>query len=301
MKTIAVAGASGDQGQRVIQELCLLGVKVRALIRQPLSVDLEKQFKKLNVDIIEVDYQNNSSLKKACLEVGCMISTLSGNREVIMQSQVELLKACTEAKVKRFIPSAYSIDFKAVQIEKNRNLAVLREFDQVLATAEIRSTTILNGAFADMLTGQAPFILFAIKRVIYFSSADQKMDFTTRDNVATYTAHAALDETAPRVLRIAGDEVSARDLASMMTRIENKNYNLFKLGSTSGLSLVIKFIKNLMGSRGGKYPIWQGLQYMHNMFSGLGKFTKVDNDRYDGIQWTPIESVLRVHFDRQSN
>ena len=38
-----------------------------------------------------------------------------------------------------------------------------------------------NGAFADMLTGVAPIILFKRKRVLYWQNADQRMDFTARD------------------------------------------------------------------------------------------------------------------------
>ncbi|MEO5666464.1 MAG: NmrA family NAD(P)-binding protein [Bdellovibrionota bacterium] len=297
MKIIAVAGSSGEQGLKVVRELSRLGVKVRALIRNPLAADIAADFKKLNVEIIEVNFNNRDSLLKACSGVECMVSNLSGDRDVIMKVQVELLNACIAAGVKRFIPSAFAIDFNTVPVDKNRNLAILREFDHVLETAHIKSTTILTGAFADMLTGQAPFILFGLKKVIYFSNPDQKMDFTTRDNVAIYTAHAALDETTPRYLRISGDQVSARDLSAIMTKIEGKKFKLLKLGSISGLEIVIMVFKRMSGGNGGKYPIWQGFQYMHNMFAGLGKFTELDNHRYQGIQWTPLESILRSHFN----
>jgi uncharacterized protein YbjT (DUF2867 family) len=295
MKTTAVAGASGEQGIKVVRELSRLGANVRAFVRKPLATDVAAEFKKLGVEIVEIDFSNSDTLRKSCLGVECVVSTLSGNRDVIMEVQAELLKACVAAGVQRFIPSAFAIDFNLVPPDKNRNLAVLREFDQVLETTPIKSTTVLNGAFADMLTGQAPFILFGLKRVIYFSNPDQKMDFTTRENVAAYTARAALDEAAPRYLRIAGDQVSARDLAAIMTQIEGETFKLLKVGSTSGLDVVIRILKKIMSDKGGKYPIWQGFQYMHNMFAGLGKFQTLDNDRYSGLRWTSIESVLRAH------
>ncbi|WP_215228717.1 hypothetical protein [Erythrobacter sp. 3-20A1M] len=42
--------------------------------------------------------------------------------------------------------------------------------------------------------------------------ADQPMDFTAKDDTADYTANVALHDGAPRLLRIAGDVVSPRDL-----------------------------------------------------------------------------------------
>jgi hypothetical protein len=40
------------------------------------------------------------------------------------------------------------------------------------------------------------------------------------------------------------------------------------------------------------YPPWQGMQYMHNMFSGMAKLERLDNDRYPGIRWTKVRDVL---------
>ena len=114
MKTFAVAGASGVQGTKVVRELSRLGVHVRALVRRPLAVDLAAEYSQLNVEIIEVKFNNAALLTQACLGVECMISTLSGNRDVIMQVQLDLLNACIAAGVQRFIPSAYAIDFNAV-------------------------------------------------------------------------------------------------------------------------------------------------------------------------------------------
>ena len=70
-----------------------------------------------------------------------------------------------------------------------------------------------------MLTGQAPIILFERKRVLYWRSADQLMDFTSRDDTASFTAAAALDPVTPRWLRVAGDEISARGIARVATAI----------------------------------------------------------------------------------
>ena len=58
------------------------------------------------------------------------------------------------------------------------------------------ATSILNGPFTDMLSGQAPMIVFSRRRVLFWSDPDQVLDFTTKDDTATYTAAACLDESA---------------------------------------------------------------------------------------------------------
>jgi len=60
-----------------------------------------------------------------------------------------------------------------------------------------------------------PLLDFDAKRVSYWENADQRLDFTTMDNTAAFTAAAALDPSAPRILRIAGDQKSARELATV--------------------------------------------------------------------------------------
>jgi nucleoside-diphosphate-sugar epimerase len=45
-------------------------------------------------------------------------------------------------------------------------------------------------------------ILFKLKRVLYWGNADQRMDFTTIDDTAAFTASAALDPSTPRFLRL---------------------------------------------------------------------------------------------------
>ena len=108
----------------------------------------------------------------------------------------------------RFIPSDYSADFTGLSAGENRNFDLRREFRERLSGARIASTSILNGAFAELLTWGMPLLDFAAKRVSYWGDADQKLDFTTMDDTAMFTAAAALDPAAPAILRIAGDEIS---------------------------------------------------------------------------------------------
>jgi nucleoside-diphosphate-sugar epimerase len=175
---------------------------------------------------------------------------------------------------------------------ENRNLDLRRDFHKRLDQTSISATTILNGAFADMLTGQMPLILFKLKRVLYWGDADQRMDFTTMDDTATFTASAALDPSTPRFLRIAGDQLSARELTAVVSEVTGKEFRLFRAGGLGMLGALIKVARTVAPGEKELYPAWQGMQYMRNMFDGRAKLEPLDNDRYPGIRWTTARDLL---------
>jgi nucleoside-diphosphate-sugar epimerase len=147
-----------------------------------------------------------------------------------------------------------------------------------------------------MLTGQAPFILFKLRRVLYWGNPDQRMDFTTINDTAAFTAAAALDPSTPRTLRIAGEQTSARELAKTASEITGKRFRLLRAGSLKTLDRLIRITRALLPETEALYPPWQGMQYMHNMFSGLAKLEPLDNHRYPGMRWTSIREALETRL-----
>lgn len=144
--------------------------------------------------------------------------------------QMNLLHAAIDAGVPRFIPSDYCIDYTKLPDGSNRNLDLRRKFNEQLDKTPIEATSILNGMFTDLLTGEAPLILFGLKRVIYWGDANQNLDFTTLENTAEYTGRAAVDEATPRYLRIAGDVVNAEGLKDAVTAATGNGFKLLRVG-----------------------------------------------------------------------
>ena len=66
------------------------------------------------------------------------------------------------------------------------------------------------------------------------------MDFTTIDDTAAFTASAALDPSTPRFLRIAGDQLSARELAVVVSEVTEKKFRLFRAGGLGLLGMLIR-------------------------------------------------------------
>lgn len=289
---ILLAGGTGDLGGRIARALVERGAAVRALVRPGAPADKVAHLRGLGVEIAEAAFDDPEALRRACTGAACVVSALSGLREVIVDAQTRLLEAAVTAGVPRFIPSDFAIDFTALPPGSNRNLDLRREFKARVDRAPIAATSILNGAFADMLTGVAPIILFKRRRVLYWQNADQRMDFTTKDDVAAYTAAAALDPSTPRILRIAGSQVSARELAALMTDITGERFRLLRAGGLGLLGALIRIARTVAPQPDEIYPPWQGMQYMHNMYSGLGAFHSLDNGRYPELRWTTARDVL---------
>ena len=290
--TIVVAGASGNLGGRIARALVARGASVRAMVRDGTAPAKVERLQNLGVSIASVDLSSSSQVKSACSGASCVVSALQGLRDVIVDAQAALLKGAVKAGVPRFIPSDYSIDFTKLPPGENRNLDLRRDFHRLLDESPVSATSILCGAFAELLTGQAPLILFKLRRVLYWGDVDQRMDFTTVDDTAEFTASAALDPSTPRFLRIAGDQLSARELTAVVSEVTGREFRLFRAGGLGMLGALIALARTVAPAEKDIFPTWQGMQYMRNMFDGRAKLAPLDNDRYPGMRWTTARDVL---------
>ena len=291
-KTIILAGATGALGQHIARYLIQRKARVIALVRKNSSKTAIEALRKNGAEILEVDFNNAAELTKACRGGDCLVSAVSGLREVIVNLQSRLLEAAVAAGVPRFIPSDYCIDFTKLPEGTNRNLDLRREFQKHLELAPIKATSILNGMFTDLLTGHAPVILFKIKRVLYWGNANQPLDFTTMDNTAEFTDAAALDPDTPRFLKVAGEVASIQDLKKAASEVTGEKFKLLWAGGLGVLKTMITLTKSFSPKTNEVFPPWQGMQYLHNMLSGLPKLDRLDNDRYPEIKWTSVKEVL---------
>ena len=292
MATVLLAGASGDLGTRVARELVARGADVRALTRPGSGADRRAALEGLGATVVEAGYDDAAALRAACAGADVVVSTVSGTRPVVVGAQTRLLEAAVAAGVPRFVPSDYSADYRRVAPGSNRNFELRRDFARVLDAAPIRSTSVLNGMFTDLLTGEAPIVLAERGRVLHWGDADQRLDFTTRDDTAAYTAEVALDGDAPRYLEVAGSSVSSRDLAATMTELTGRRFRLTWVGPVALLGLMARVGRALSRDDEQPFPAWQGMQYLHSMSSGVAQLGSLDNDRYGVRPWTSVREVL---------
>lgn len=291
---IVLAGAAGHLGGKIAASLLDSGASVRAIVRKGSDQNRLQKLRRQGATIVEVEYNSRPELARACKGASCVVSALSGLRDVIVDAQTRLLDAAVEAGVPRFIPSDYAVDFTKLPDGSNRNFDLRREFMRRLDKAPIAATSILNGMFMELLVGPAPIILFKFKRILYWENADQPLDFTTIDNTAEFTAAAALDSSTPRFLRIAGDVQTARGLARITTEVTGDQFRIFRGGSLRRLGVLIRIMRALTPKSDSVFPPWQGMQYLHNMFEGKAKLAPLDNDRYPPVRWTKVKDLMQA-------
>lgn len=281
MQKIALVGATGDLGSRILIYLESLGAEVICIVRKGSSSPRLDSLKKQGTRFAEVEMSDYKSLVHALDGCTVVVSAVSGLRPALIEFQTLLLKAAVDAGIKRFFPSDFSIDYRPILPGENRNLNLREEFRIIIdAENRIEATSILNGAFMDMLSGAAPFILYPIKRILCWGNPNQLMDWTTIDDTARFAAYAIMDKSTPRFMKIAGDQITAVSLAETMSMITNKQYRVMKPGSLETFKKLINVTKFFGGQDNAVYPAWQGMQYMYNMYEGSCKFDQIDNTRY---------------------
>lgn len=289
---VAVAGATGNLGNRIVKALLTQGAEVIALSRDGADEEKVSSLRTLGAEVMLVDPSDVESVSKALKGMDCVVSALQGLHDVIVVAQTVLLEAALKAGVPRFIPSDFSVDFRGRPEGENRNFDLRSEFHQTLDKAPIATTSIFNGAFTDILTYNVPFFDSKNKIVGYWDDPDWHVDFTSMDDTAAYTAACALDVGTPKALCIASFQVSANDLAQFTKEFLGTPFALVNLGSREDLAENNK--RDRAEHPEGEtqlYASWQGSQYLLSMFSSHHR--SLDNDRYPQLKWAKLEDVIR--------
>jgi NAD(P)-dependent dehydrogenase (short-subunit alcohol dehydrogenase family) len=290
--TIVVAGATGNLGYRICRELIKKNAHVKAIVRKSSNPEKVASLRKMGVEIIEVKLFNKEELTVACQGAIVVVSAVTGLRDVIINTQSELLHAAIAAGVPRFIPSDFSSDFTNIPKGENRNFDLRKEFQALLDNSPIQATSIFNGCFADILRYNTPLFNVKAETVAYYDNkTDWQIDFTTMDDTAAFTAEAILDSNAARFLRIASFSVSPIDLVALSEKCKDKKFELIDMGSMEDFSAYNK-IQRLQDPEGEEqlYPKWQQAQYLYSMF--LVHHQELDNSRYPDLVWSKVEDNI---------
>lgn len=291
-KIILVAGATGDLGMRIVKALIEQDAEVRAMVRDGSDTKKIDELEKLGAKIYKVDTSSIKEIAKACNGVFCVVSALAGLKDVIVDAQLILLHGAIEAGVPRFIPSDFATDYTKIPPGENRNFDLRKEFREHLDKSNIKATSIFNGAFAEIIRYDTPLYDTKNKTIVFFKDKkDWKVDFTSMDDTAAFTAMAALDNDAPRDLRIASFSVSPNDLVPMSEKSKGQKFELVDKGNLEDYSTSVKAFR-ASDPDGEKilYSKWQQAQYLHSMFYAHHEI--LDNDRYSGLKWTAIEKYI---------
>lgn len=291
--TVAVAGATGNLGGRIVKALRRQQGEVWALVRPEANPDRRAALEADGARIITVDLADEAALTAALRGADVVVSALNGLRPVIVEAQSRLLAAAVAADVRRFMPSDYAADFTKTADEPNRNFDLRRAFSAILDAADIEAVSVLNGMFTDILAYGNPLIDLRKQSTTFWGEPDQMLDFTTMDDTAQVTALTALAPWAQRYVRVAGDTLDARALAALGTELTGKPFALTRAGSIEDLGVAIERTRAAdPGGEAQEFPRWQQMQYIRNMSSGKAKLEPLDNGRFPDMRWTRVRDVV---------
>jgi len=82
------------------------------------------------------------------------------------------------------------------------------------------------------------------------------------------------------------------------TDATGKEFSLLRAGGLGRLRALIRITRTLAPGRREAFPSWQGIQYLHDMFSGLALLAPLDSQRYPALRWTPVRDVSAGRFPR---
>lgn len=152
-QTILVAGGTGKVGEKIVKALIKRGANVRAIVRTNSASENQEKLSTIGAEVVISAMTTSAALEAACQGVFCVVSALSGMRNAIVDAQSQLLNAAVAAGVPRFIPSDYATDFTQAPEGENRSFDWHKEFYRYVDQSLIAATSIMNGAFADLILG----------------------------------------------------------------------------------------------------------------------------------------------------
>jgi nucleoside-diphosphate-sugar epimerase len=296
--TVLLVGSSGMLGYKIASAILEKGAMgVRALVRSKGSRDPKKQIKldeleAKGVVFVEGDLLNPSSLPAACNGVEAIVSAVSGDEEMTVTGQINLIEAAAERGVRRMIPSDYSVDYRKLDWGDNYNLDMRKKVFSALENSQLDYTLILNGCFTDVLFGAFLKVFdFAAGTFNYWGDGNTPFDITTIDDTAKLIAEAIADPAmANQALQVAGDTISMKQLLRTYQTVTGKTLIENPLGSVEDLIAWIEKTKAIAASPYEYLP----QQYLFTMVSGKGKLDNITNNQYQHINLTSVSEYIRL-------
>ncbi|KAI9743117.1 MAG: hypothetical protein M1818_003412 [Claussenomyces sp. TS43310] len=146
IKTVALAGASGNLGPSVLTALLNSGKFDVTVIKR---IGSKSAFPS-SVKVVEVDYDSLDSLTAAFRGQDAVVSTLAS---LAISSQQTVLEAAIAAGVKRFLPSEFGSDLADPGIAKlpvfQEKVKFIQYLEEKAKAAPITYTLVRNNAFLD--------------------------------------------------------------------------------------------------------------------------------------------------------
>ena len=218
---VAIAGATGNLGPAILQELISAGFDVTVFTRQSSSHAFPS-----GVKVAKVDYDSAQSLTSALQGQDALVSVIS---HLATGIQAKLVDAAVAAGVKRIIPSDYGCD---ITLPQNKNfpgyaekLDILKRIKEGISGTQTTWTSLNVGPFLDWGIAIGFLVNAREKKQILFDGGEVEWSTTILSSVGKAVAgilkHPA--ETTNRVMHVHSAVVTNKKLLELAQNVVGKD------------------------------------------------------------------------------
>lgn len=278
---ILIVGSDGRLGSNIVDRcLEMQNLKVNILCQQPQTCnDLCQRVANSGGKCVKADLTKPETLKGLCKDIHTIISAVEGDEDVLLEGQEALLREAIDCKVKRFVPSDFTLDYRNINVEDHPKLKPKLQLRKKIASSSVKGLHIFCGVFYEKI-----FKLYNAG-IVFWETMDQKIALTAQDDVARFTAAAVAQPQLVGDICVAGDQLSLREIMDLYNGIRNVKIPVTKMGNLSDLRNAIQTAKSK-----GDMKRSSMLNYILLMTEGKASFTELNNNRF------PI--VNPIHFDQ---
>ncbi|RYP93259.1 hypothetical protein DL770_000634 [Monosporascus sp. CRB-9-2] len=291
IKTVVVAGGSGNLGKAVVKELLKAGYKVTVFAREDSTSTFPSE-----VPVRKVDYGSVESLKPALKGQDAVVSTLA---TIAVGSQNPLIDAAVEAGVKRFIPSEFGINTRIVegtaigQLLQGKIKTVDYLEEKSKANPGFTWTGVSSGLFFDwgLVYGSIGFDKSTKTATVYDSGNEvvqaSNLGFIGRA-VAAILANE--DKTANKYLSIGSPNFSQNEVLEIVERETGEKWEVQKASTADEGKIGLEKLSK------GDYSAFRNLLKERIFKDGAGLSAKGDNSANGllGLQEESLEDTVKA-------
>ncbi len=303
-QTVLVAGATGMLGSRITHHLLAEpNTTIRMLVRSGALANMTKKalltpLLDRGAELITGDLTHPASLQQATMGVDVIVSAVQGGSEVIADGQIALLEAGKHTGVRRFVPSDFALDLFKAPPGEHKLFDMRRKADAVIERSGLEFVNVLNGVFMDLFV--APNPMFNLKTHIArtWGNGNERFEATSIEDVARYTAKAALDRDLPNgKFAIAGQIISYDDVSEALARVLGRAFERERLGSVADLKMHIQDLR----ANDTQQRLAIVNTYQLYMLTGQTSLENLQNSRYADIKPESLTDFIRRRIGHMGN
>ncbi|KAF5712790.1 isoflavone reductase like [Fusarium mundagurra] len=299
---ILIAGITGMVGQTLARYALEEGYQIRGLSRNPdkLNADIAS---KLESFVACPDFLDKSYLAKAVKGVDTVIAALPPVPSIIGAGQLALLLEAEKAGVKVFHAASWNFDWTKLALGDHETYDAYIAFKRLAElSSSLKPIYGFTGAILDYSlihiknAGRPSLVNAEARSVVYFGTGEERMSFTTLDDLAKYTLLTINDQDIIKrgVYYVESSHCTMPELADIYGKVRGYEMKKQCFGGKAELQVMLQQARENIGPlHADKYI---DLAYGIAFLNGKAVIDPVDSERWASkVTPTSMEQWLKEH------